>query len=322
MPDNNRPPDCVIIAAAVTSRNSNTHSLEISMQDLRIKTNEIELAVRDCPCEGEAIVFLHFCTGNLMMWQPILPNFQDRYRLILVDLRGHGKSDKPESGYHIDDMAADVVGVMRQLNVTRAHLVGSSLGAEVALSIAANYPEMTLSLVCEGAFVSEYGPYGVWQGSREEFDAHVAEKLDQIRQRPVNSFPTVDALVKSRQELLEQYGAWNADFEAMERYDASITTEGEFTRALGKQNLENYMAYYFETRFEDYYPRVQCPILALPAEEEINTEVFKRTMDKMMKLAKDVKVAPIQGWEHAFGWLLNPQEASKVVLGFLEKIVN
>ena len=264
------------------------------MRDLRVKVNEIELAVRDYPCEGEAIVFLHFCTGNLMMWQPVVPFLQDHYHLILVDLRGHGKSDKPESGYHIDEMAADVVGVMRHLNVARAHLVGSSLGAEVALSIAANHPDMAISLVCEGAFNSEYGPYSAWQGSRAEFEAYVAEELQKIRGRPVNAFPTIDAFLQSRQEKLEQCGAWNAYFEAMERYDASMTAGGEFTRALRKQNLESYMAQYFETRFEDYYPRVQCPILALPAEEEMNSEPERAAMEKMMRWQKMLRLRPSQ----------------------------
>ena len=87
--------------------------------------------------------------------------------LILVDLRGHGKSDKPRTGNHIDQMAKDVAGVMDRLEIDHAHVVGSSLGAEVGLSLAANYPQRVTSLVCDGALYSEYGPYGIGTDRRQ-----------------------------------------------------------------------------------------------------------------------------------------------------------
>jgi len=65
------------------------------MRERRVNVNQIELQIRDYEQTGDAIVFLHYGGGNLMIWQRIIPHFQDRYRLILVDLKGHGKSDKP-----------------------------------------------------------------------------------------------------------------------------------------------------------------------------------------------------------------------------------
>ena len=134
------------------------------MKELRVKVNNIELQIREYEHEGDAIIFLHFSGANLMMWQRAISDFRDRYRLILVDLRGHGKSDKPETGYHMDEMARDVIGIMDHLALERAHVVGSSLGAEVGLSMAANYPDKVISLVCDGALNSEYGPYGTSPG--------------------------------------------------------------------------------------------------------------------------------------------------------------
>jgi pimeloyl-ACP methyl ester carboxylesterase len=146
------------------------------MQEMRVKVNQVELQVRDYGGDGEGVIFLHFSGANLMMWQPILPYFQDDYRLILVDLRGHGKSDKPETGYHMDEMAGDVIGIMEHLELDRAHIVGSSLGGEVGLSLAANFPDKVISLVCEGAPYSEYGPYSTWEGSEADFEGHVTRQ--------------------------------------------------------------------------------------------------------------------------------------------------
>ena len=71
------------------------------------------------------------------MWEPVVPHLMDAYHCITLDLRGHGRSDTPVSGYTIDTMAKDVIGVLEALGLRSAHIVGSSLGAEVGLSLAA-----------------------------------------------------------------------------------------------------------------------------------------------------------------------------------------
>ena len=65
------------------------------MRNVRVKVGQVDFEVRDYEHHGQTIVFLHFSGANLMMWSPVLPYFQDQYRLVLLDLRGHGRSDKP-----------------------------------------------------------------------------------------------------------------------------------------------------------------------------------------------------------------------------------
>ena len=81
------------------------------MQDRRVNVGGIGLQIREYERNAEAVIFLHFGGGNMMMWQRVVPHFQDHFRLILVDLRGHGKSDKPRWRNHIDQMARDLVGI-------------------------------------------------------------------------------------------------------------------------------------------------------------------------------------------------------------------
>ncbi len=287
------------------------------MQEIRVKVNKIELQIRDYEQEGDAIIFLHFSGANLMMWQRIIPYFQDHHRLILVDLRGHGKSDKPETGYHIDEMARDVIGIMGHLKLERAHIVGSSLGAEVGLSIAANYPEKVISLVCDGALSSEYGPYGTWEGSQTDFDEHVARQLEKMRNAPETVFPSVDALVDDRREIFEKYVGWNQYIEAVERYGAFKVDEGKYTKGFRKQAMANYMKHYFQYRFEDYYRRVECPLLMLTGEEDVENEREMAVMEGLRDLAAQGEIAIVSGWEHPYGWLLNPEDACKAILKFL-----
>lgn len=286
------------------------------MHDHRVKVNQIELQIREYEHPGDAIIFLHFGGANLMMWQRIIPDFQDHYRLVLVDLRGHGRSDKPDTGYHMDDMARDVIGIMQYLKLGRAHIVGSSLGAEVGLSMAANYPEKVISLVCDGALSSEFGPYGSWEGSETEFEEHVANQLEELRKNPEAVYPSIDALVAARREVLEKYGWWNNYVEAVESYGVNKVGEGIFMRGMGKQARENYMQAYYHYRFEDYYRKVKCPLLML-VEKELENEREKAAMMGLRDLARQAKIVEISGWVHPYGWLLNPEGVSQAILKFL-----
>jgi len=291
------------------------------MKETRVKVNRLELQIREYgQPEGEAIIFLHFSGANLMMWQRVVPYFQERYRLILVDLRGHGKSDRPESGYHVDEMAGDILGIMQQLGIAQAHVVGSSLGAEGGLSLAANHPQKVLSLVCDGALSSEFGPYGTWEGSEAEFEAHVAEQLEQMRNAQELIFPSVDAIVARSQGILEKYGCWNEYVEAVERYGTYQAGEGEYRKSFSRRALADYMQYYFRCRIEDYYKKVKCPLLMLPGEEALKNEREKAVMEGLRDLTAQGQIVAVSGWDHPYGWLLKPEEVSQVILKFLDGV--
>ena len=288
-------------------------------RELRINTQGITLQVREYPRSADAILFLHFGGGNLMMWQRVIPAFRDLYRLVLVDLRNHGKSDKPQSGDDIDQMARDLVGVLDYLKLEQVHVIGSSLGAEVGLSLAANFPDRVKSLVCDGALSSEYGPYGTWEGSEVEFREHVRDIINKYHlSDPV--FPSIQAFVASRKEAFLKNGTWNDYFEALLEYDAHPLEDGNFTRAWQHRARENYMRAYFNCRFEEYYRRVKCPVLMVTGDEEPENPLEKSAVLRMSELSADGMLAVLPGWNHPYGWLLDPDAMVKVVLEFLHRL--
>jgi 2-succinyl-6-hydroxy-2,4-cyclohexadiene-1-carboxylate synthase len=291
------------------------------MKDQRINIGEIELNIRDYQHEGEAIIFLHYGGGNLMMWQPVVPYFQEKYHLILFDLRGHGKSDKPRQGYHIDQMADDVVAVMEKLQIGQAHLIGSSMGAEISLSMAANYPKKVLSLVLDGALSSEFGPYGTWEGSEAEFKEHVAQIMEKMRSAPPKTYPSVDALVEKTKEMFAETGWWNDTFEAVTRHDATKIGEGKYTTSWGIV-AEDYMGNYFFYRFEDYYKKIKCPVLMLPDTVHGLDQREKAAMEGMYKLVDRGKIVEVPRWIHPYGWMITPKEVSKAVWEFFDEVSN
>jgi len=98
--------------------------------------------------EGPDIVMLHGLTGNLAVWHlKMVPLLRFKYRITTYDLRGHGRSDAPPTGYTTRDMAEDLRGIMDALEIERAHLVGHSLGADISLHLALLYPDRAGKLV-------------------------------------------------------------------------------------------------------------------------------------------------------------------------------
>jgi pimeloyl-ACP methyl ester carboxylesterase len=98
--------------------------------------------------EGPDVVMVHGITGNLAVWHlHIVPALCDRYRVLTYDLRGHGYSDTPATGYSPDDMAADLLGLLDALEIERPVVIGHSYGADIALYFAARHPERVREVI-------------------------------------------------------------------------------------------------------------------------------------------------------------------------------
>jgi pimeloyl-ACP methyl ester carboxylesterase len=80
-------------------------------------------------------------------WQPVLRLLGRRFRLVLVDNRGSGRSELAGGSFSVRDMAADVVAVLNHARVARAHVLGLSLGGMVAQELAVDCPERVDGLV-------------------------------------------------------------------------------------------------------------------------------------------------------------------------------
>ena len=96
---------------------------------------------------GPAVVLIHGYTDNARDWAPMLPYLSKQFRLILVDLRGHGRSSKPECCYSRLDFAYDIKLLLDTLGVQKADIVGHSLGSFIAQTFAENWPERTARVV-------------------------------------------------------------------------------------------------------------------------------------------------------------------------------
>jgi pimeloyl-ACP methyl ester carboxylesterase len=96
---------------------------------------------------GPAVVLIHGYTDNARDWVPLIPYLPRKDRLIVVDIRGHGNSSKPECCYTRVDFAYDIKLLLDSLKVKRADVVGHSLGSIIAQTFAENWPERTRKVV-------------------------------------------------------------------------------------------------------------------------------------------------------------------------------
>jgi pimeloyl-ACP methyl ester carboxylesterase len=88
------------------------------------------------PTDRPPLVLVHGITSSSLSWVRVAPRLAQRTRVIAVDLKGHGDSDQPASGYRIADQAAEVVGLCQALGLERIDLIGHSWGGGIALQVA------------------------------------------------------------------------------------------------------------------------------------------------------------------------------------------
>ena len=110
--------------------------------------------------QGPEIVLVHGLGGNLAGWHlGIVPELQQEYRVLTYDLRGHGRSDAPPTGYTTGDMAQDLRGILDALKIEKATFVGHSWGGDIVLHFAQLNPERVSELVIvEGALLAPLAP--------------------------------------------------------------------------------------------------------------------------------------------------------------------
>ena len=92
---------------------------------------------------GPAVVLIHGYTDSARDWVPLVPYLSKRFRLILVDIRGHGSSSKPECCYTRLDFAYDIKLLLDSLHIRKADIVGHSLGSIIAQTFAEFWPDRT-----------------------------------------------------------------------------------------------------------------------------------------------------------------------------------
>lgn len=124
---------------------------------------------------GPVVMLLHGFTGSSKTWSPFIEQWKKHFRLLTVDLPGHGNT-KTKTGRSMEQCCEELKQLCDHLNIPTVHLVGYSMGGRTALSFAMLYPEMVSSLVLESASPGLVS--GDDQRDRKRRDEQLAQKIE------------------------------------------------------------------------------------------------------------------------------------------------
>ena len=128
-----------------------------------IHANGITMAYQiDGPDTAPVVIMSNSLMSSLEMWDDTIVALTSHYRVVRYDTRGHGQSEVTPGPYSIELLAKDLVGLMDALHISKAHLVGLSMGGMICQFVGAHFPDRVSSLsLCNTA--SEMPPRSLWE---------------------------------------------------------------------------------------------------------------------------------------------------------------
>ena len=112
-----------------------------------VKVNDINI-YHEIHGDGFPLVMIIGLGSNLVWWdEKLLETVSSKYKTVIFDNRGSGRTDKPDMDYSIRMFADDTIGLMNELKIERAHVLGISMGGMIAQELVLNYPERVEKLV-------------------------------------------------------------------------------------------------------------------------------------------------------------------------------
>jgi 3-oxoadipate enol-lactonase len=156
-----------------------TTELESQSRSDRVPINGADLWY-EVAGRGDALILIHGFSVSAAMWDAQMPALSPRFRVVRYDLRGHGRSGAPTPQH---DAVGDLAGLMDRLDVRRAHLVGMSMGGEIAVDFALIHPDRVHSITLIGGLVSGFPYSGRWREWQAPiYDAGRREGIAQAKQ--------------------------------------------------------------------------------------------------------------------------------------------
>lgn len=198
------------------------------------------------------LVLLHGIMMSGVCWLRVAKALEQDYDLILLDARGHGRSDGVEAGFSPELRAEDVAGALRELKLERPALLGHSMGAETAALVAASHPELVHAVVLEDPAWHDTpmrGQMAQSEGYRAWFNSWLAW-LEQLR-----TLPHAEQMAAALRQMPP--GSSMPEEEYVPWVDASAHLSFDLARssmALWNQEV---------TPWREVVPRIACPILLM-----------------------------------------------------------
>jgi len=235
--------------------------------------------------EGEArdpaLFLLHGLSSNARVWERMAAHLPGR-RIVALDQRSHGLSDRPESGYELDELVADAAAVIQDLDLGRPLVAGHSWGAAVALALAADRPDLAAGLVVVDGATASFSRSSTW----EEASARM--------QPPLPVYRDLDEATVAIHEYLGD--SWGEDLRDFVRSGLAETQDGGYAPTLTAGVRLQILRELFDFQPELLFAGVEGPLLLAiagqvwPGAPAEFVERRRRSVDEVVELRPDAQV--------------------------------
>ena len=270
---------------------------------------KIQLAVWEG--KGRPVLCIHGLTANSRFWDCLASALSPRHKVIAMDLRGRGLSDKPPTGYSIDTHCKDVLALLDDLSLKKPVLMGHSLGAFISLVFAAQHPTRVdrLILVDGGGKLTETQMAKVFAGIKPSLD-----RLGQV-------FPSFKDYV-SKMKAAPFLQPWNSFMETYFRYEVE-KVEGGLRSRVHPKHIEEEVQNLGKVDSRHFYKKVTSPTLILRATKGLLAEddllLPKDVAERMVREMQKAECLDLEETNH-YSILFQPnKKRDHAILKFLEK---
>lgn len=163
-----------------------------------VKVNDINLYYEDMG-EGPAIVFIHGLGEESASWKYQMEYFKKSFRVISMDLRGHGNSEDGNEFITMDLFAEDIISLLNELKIEKAHFVGLSMGGLICQELTRKYQHRMLSMTLSDA--AGFYP-------EEMATTGLETRLERIKTMPMKEVGTIIAKAASKPDIDEKELSW------------------------------------------------------------------------------------------------------------------
>lgn len=271
----------------------------------------MQLYHREWHGPGDPVLLIHGLASTHNIWSLVAPHLQPYRKLIAPDLRGHGQSDQPDTGYDFATIAQDIV------HFIHAHalqppisIVGHSWGAYVALYLAACHASIVRDVaLIDGGIMDLKTQWPTW------------EIAEQKMTPPAMHQKTVDDLHQMiREHWLKD--AWTPEIAVLAFHSFKVDEAGFVQPRLARTNHMQIAKAIWQMTPSDYYASIHCPVLLvvpIPPGMATNPDGWQRDKRSQVEAAqqqlKNVRVAWMEETIHDVPWQ-RPQELAHILVDF------
>jgi N-formylmaleamate deformylase len=229
-----------------------------------------------------SLILLHGITDNGLCWTRVAKALEHDYDIIMPDARGHGLSDGPEKGFSIEWLAADVAALIRSLQLERPFVLGHSMGAATASTLAARYPDLVRAVLLEDPPWRDTAP--VASPVQDEKQAQGQSSWLQWLV-PLRAMSREQRIALARREY-----QW-----AGEELEPWAESKEQFNLAVVQRNVDNAL---HTGSWRELVTQIRCPFLLITGDPKKGAIVTAEVAQEVTRLAAQGEVVHVPGAGH------------------------